>query len=172
MPVTVSGWKELPQAGDEMLEGKENEVKAAVFNRKRKLGLETLALDVKSINEKRTKEKEREAEVAFAITNISSRSSKRTTIAPSPALMPDISVETTGAEELRLIIKADVSGSAEAVTAALQDIGNHVAKVKIISTSVGEPSEADVDMARAVSGTCSSFFAFGPSLSPFFACHP
>lgn len=146
-PVTVSGWKELPNAGDEVLEGKEDEVKTAVQNRKRNIEQLALQADVDSINQKRLEAtKAREAE---------------TTLDVSASGVKD---ETNSVKELRLIIKADVSGSAEAVVGALQDIGNNIAKVKIISSSVGEPTEADVDMAKAVGGESLHLFAFFTSV--------
>ena len=61
--------------------------------------------------------------------------------------------EDTGAKELRLVIKADVSGSAEALTEALQYIGNDEARVKIVTSDVGEVSEPDVLRAKAADGT-------------------
>jgi hypothetical protein len=40
MAVTVTGWKSLPNAGDEVLQGTEANVKKAVANRERKADLE------------------------------------------------------------------------------------------------------------------------------------
>jgi len=56
-----------------------------------------------------------------------------------------------------LIIKGDVSGSVEAVTGALEGIGNHLAKVKVVSTGVGEVSESDISLARAIEGAVVAF---------------
>ncbi len=50
------------------------------------------------------------------------------------------------------MVKADVSGSAEAVEGALQGIGNHQAKVKIIHTGVGDVTESDIDLAETAEG--------------------
>lgn len=143
MPVTVSGWKELPNAGDEVLQGTEDEVKSAMTNRKRNIEQLALQADVDSINEKRLEAKAKEAAEA---------AKEAAGIVAVKDWTPDPS---SLVKELRLIIKADVSGSAEAVAGAVQDIGNDIAKVKIIQSSVGEPTEADVDMARAVGGALS-----------------
>ena len=62
--------------------------------------------------------------------------------------------EPTGPKELRLVIKGDVSGSVEAVTNALEIIGNDVARTKIISTGVGDVTESDVMRAKAADGAC------------------
>ncbi len=52
-------------------------------------------------------------------------------------------------KELRLVIKADVSGSLQAIKDALGKLSFVEAKVKIISDGVGEISESDVKMAAA-----------------------
>jgi translation initiation factor IF-2 len=55
-----------------------------------------------------------------------------------------------GAEKLlNLMIKADVQGSAEAITEALQKIPSQEVKVNIVSVGIGGISESDVDLALA-----------------------
>ena len=48
MAVTVSGWKTLPKAGDEVLDGTEADVKKAVANRLRRDEAEALQADVQA----------------------------------------------------------------------------------------------------------------------------
>ncbi|KDQ60661.1 hypothetical protein JAAARDRAFT_124015 [Jaapia argillacea MUCL 33604] len=127
--VTVSGWKELPTAGDEVLSGSEADVKKALANRIRKAEVESSLVDLEAINEHRRLERE-----------------KRGVEVESDA-PPEVVVQ--GPKELRLVIKADVSGSAEAVVGAVQGIGNDKAVVKIISSGVGEVTESDIMMAKA-----------------------
>ncbi|MEE3676722.1 translation initiation factor IF-2 [Bacillus safensis] len=52
-------------------------------------------------------------------------------------------------KEINLIVKADVQGSAEALTAALQKIEVEGVKVKIIHTGVGAITESDIILASA-----------------------
>jgi translation initiation factor IF-2 len=68
--------------------------------------------------------------------------------------------EADGPKELKLIIKADVSGSAEAVEGALQGIGNKKATTKVVSAKVGDVTESDVLMAKAVNGKISLNFLY------------
>jgi translation initiation factor IF-2 len=144
MAVTVSGWKTLPKAGDEVLQGTEAEIKKAIANRLRKAEIESSLADVEAINSSRRQERERRSlELEYGEVNKS--------------LLPE---EDPGPKELRLIIKADVSGSAEAVVGALQGIGNKEAITRIISSGVGDISESDVMMAKAVGGRV-SFIALG-----------
>ncbi|KAH9934684.1 initiation factor 2 [Fomitopsis serialis] len=143
MAVTVSGWKELPNAGDEVLKGSESEIKKALANRERQADLEATLGDVEILNEQRRQDrdqKEKEEAAAEAGEQIEEARSKE-----------------NGPKELRLIIKADVSGSAEAVAGALQGIGNHVARTKIIATGVGDVSESDVMRAKAADGMIVAF---------------
>lgn len=135
--VIVSGWKELPHAGDEVIQGKEDEIKKAVENRLRKASLEATLADANAINTARQLER-------------SEREKKRTddTLDSDPAL----SQNQEEPRELRIVVKCDVSGSVEAVSSALESIGNNNAKTKIISAGVGEVAESDVMLAGTAEG--------------------
>ena len=50
---------------------------------------------------------------------------------------------------LNVILKADVAGTSEAISAALHDTGNEEASIKIVSTGVGGISESDINLALA-----------------------
>ena len=71
----------------------------------------------------------------------------------------EAATETEGAEGeggkklLNLVIKADISGTVEAVVGSLEGIGNKEAGVKVVGTGVGEVGESDVHMAEATGGT-------------------
>ena len=62
--------------------------------------------------------------------------------------------ETIGQEStkktLNIIVKTDVGGTCEAITASLHDLSNDLAKVKIVSSGVGGISESDANLALAV----------------------
>ncbi|CUA68498.1 Translation initiation factor IF-2 [Magnetospirillum magneticum AMB-1] [Rhizoctonia solani] len=155
--VTVAGWKEVPAAGDEVLQAeKEDDAKKAVANRKRVMETRALAEDVEKINEKRRmdkvlEEQEREAEAAA-----------------SDDLALDKPLEVVQSnepevKELKLVIKGDVSGSVEAVAGALCGIGNKIARVKIVSQTVGDVSESDIARAKAVDGMVVGFNVSAPA---------
>jgi translation initiation factor IF-2 len=129
MAVAVSGWKELPNAGDEVLTGSEADVKKALANRRRKVEAEATLVDMEALNTQRMEERRNGEGVEEEVQKVE-----------------------TGPKELRLVIKGDVSGSVEAIEGALQGIGNKDAVVKIVSTGVGDVSESDVMMAKAVEG--------------------
>ncbi|KAJ7184273.1 P-loop containing nucleoside triphosphate hydrolase protein [Mycena filopes] len=146
MAITVSGWKSIPEAGDEVLQGSESDIKRAIVNRQRKADIQASLEDVEAINSSRQQERDKrqaEAEAAAAAEQ-------------GVAAVPKTE-EPTGPKELRLIIKADVSGSAEAVEGALQGIGNHLAVTKIITSSVGPILESDVMKAKTIGGAVVGF---------------
>ncbi|KAI0332101.1 initiation factor 2 [Cubamyces sp. BRFM 1775] len=137
MAVTVCGWKELPNAGDEVLTGPEADIKKALANRIRKAEMEASLVDLEAINEQRRSEREK-------------REVEENEEANEAA-------EASGPKELRLIIKGDVSGTVEAVKGAVEGIGNDVARVKIVSTGVGDVNESDVLRAKTAGGTIIAF---------------
>jgi translation initiation factor IF-2 len=62
-----------------------------------------------------------------------------------------------GAKELRLVIKADVQGSAEAVKEAVQKLSTHKVRVEIVHWGVGAMTEGDVMRAAASKGLVVGF---------------
>jgi len=136
--VIVSGWKELPQVGNEVLQGTEDEVKKALANRLRKMKLATTLNDAEVINATRRAERERKAD-----DNIVEEEPNVT----SP----------TEPKVLRLIVKGDVSGSVEALVSAVEAIGNKDATVNVVQAAVGEVTESDVMMAKAAEGMVIAF---------------
>jgi len=52
-------------------------------------------------------------------------------------------------KELRVVLKADVQGSIEALTQALSELGNEAIKVNLIHTGIGEVTESDIMLASA-----------------------
>jgi translation initiation factor IF-2 len=150
-PVEVTGWKDRPDAGDLVLQApKESDAKLAVRNRIQLREQDRDQKDLDSLNERRLANRkglwqERERRLVAA------------EIKRSGQALPGIlrEQEQTGPKELRVIIKADVSGSAEAVEEAIKDLGNAEVKVGIVDVSVGEVTESDVQTAIAANGTLS-----------------
>lgn len=155
-PVEVTGWKDLPSAGDQVLESlTEDDAKRAVANRLKRVEQSKLWADIEIINEKRRIDSE--AETVRKEEEKKAKASGLKGNAVTYAGLAAVEEMTTGAKavgikELVLIIKADVSGTVEAVVGALEGIGNNEAKVKIIFSGVGDVQDSDVDMARAVEG--------------------
>ncbi|EIN07762.1 initiation factor 2 [Punctularia strigosozonata HHB-11173 SS5] len=144
--VTVSGWKELPSAGEEVLSAGEGEIKRALANRERRAREERMLGDLGAINEQRRVEREvKEEDQGKDGEKDWDRERERER------------EREGGPKELKLVIKGDVSGSVEAVAGAVQGIGNDKAVVKIVSTGVGPVTDSDVMMAKAAEGIVVAF---------------
>jgi translation initiation factor IF-2 len=55
---------------------------------------------------------------------------------------------STNARELPIVLKADVQGSAEAITQALEKLGNEEVRARVIHQAVGQINETDVLLAK------------------------
>jgi translation initiation factor IF-2 len=66
-------------------------------------------------------------------------------------------IQTGEVKELRLVLKADVQGSVEAVAEALERLSTDEVKLKVIHSSVGAINESDVMLASASSAVIIGF---------------
>ena len=183
-PVLVTGWRELPTAGDLLLGGTdEQSCKKATENRKQSQEHKRLMEDVEQINEaRRIKAEQDEAEAkrefeerqrrrairlaaddgkdplaVLAALEESSAADAVMEESVQDAVADEVSVEASTKKYLNVIVKADFSGTVEAVVGAISSIGNSEAGVKIISATVGEPTESDIAKASALSATIIGF---------------
>jgi len=67
------------------------------------------------------------------------------------------SIETSKAKILKVVVKADMQGSVEAITKALKDIKSDKVSLEIIHSGVGAVSESDVMLASASKGIIIGF---------------
>ncbi|CAG8444866.1 2569_t:CDS:10 [Funneliformis caledonium] len=157
-PIKVTGWKELPVAGDEVLQAKDEELaKTVVANRALNRSRDQQLKDLEVINEKRRQRKqELETERANA------RNFKKevwmfhqgllkeypTAVPLQPSIKEEKPLVDTNKKGLNVVVKADVSGTAEAVVDALYGLGNNEVCVKIIDFGVGDVTESDIQMAN------------------------
>ncbi len=65
--------------------------------------------------------------------------------------------ETEEAKDLKLVVKADVAGTREAVIQAIEDLATEAVKVTILSSGVGAINENDVMLASASEGIVVGF---------------
>ena len=66
-------------------------------------------------------------------------------------------VEGSGPEELRVVVKADVRGSMEAIVQGLQNLGNDDVSVRIVGSGVGGVSESDINLAKTAGAIVLAF---------------
>ncbi|EJD44065.1 initiation factor 2 [Auricularia subglabra TFB-10046 SS5] len=147
--VTVAGWKEVPKAGDEVLQASDKEVQRALANRIRRAESASILEDAQAINVYRRLAKEKREEIAAAAED-TKKGQKAEEQEPEER-------KEEGPKVLNIIVKADVHGSEEAVVGALQEIGNHQACTKIIHSAVGDVTESDVELAKTAGGMVVAF---------------
>ncbi|KAF2747566.1 initiation factor 2 [Sporormia fimetaria CBS 119925] len=151
MPVEVDGWREQPIAGDIVLQAPSEERASSVAElRQEKVERLQMAKDVEAINESRRLEAERREAEAKAKDE------------DADAVSEPVK-EASGPEIVSFIVKADVSGSVEAVIDSLVAIGNNEVGTRILRSGVGSPSEFDVEHAAVAKGHIVNFNTVIPS---------
>ena len=144
-PVQVDGWKDQPVAGDEVLQADTEQHARSVINiRLEALERTRLASDMIAVNEARRLEQERREAIKAAEAAAAARTSEDLQATSSE---PEETKEIC--REIPLVVKADVSGSVEAVLASLRSLGNANIRPSIIRSGVGSVSEFDVSHAAS-----------------------
>ncbi|KAJ1891185.1 translation initiation factor IF-2 [Kickxella alabastrina] len=158
--VRVMGWKEIPQAGDMVLQAaSESQAKDVVANRIDKRKNRDKLQTIGAMNEQRRETNERESseraeEKAYKKAVWEFHNGLRNTH-PDPlpkkgAHSGEVAGGTTEEIQIQIVpvvIKGDVSGTVEAVAGALKQLPDKKIRVNVISTGVGPVTESDVTMA-------------------------
>lgn len=133
--VEVTGWKNIPIAGDQVIEVK-NESIAKKFISKRMglLEVEKEGATVEKLNDQRAIE-------ALKKSNDENEDEFADVTGEKP-------LEQEGPKKVNFIIKGDVTGSLEAINESISDMGNEEVQCHVVSASVGIPNESDIKMAR------------------------
>ena len=157
-PVEIDGWREQPEAGDEVLQAPdEQKAKAVVDFRVETTEKIQMAVDMQAINEaRRLMQEKRDKEEADA----ARATAEAEQIAAGVELTPTNTSDkepTPGRTEVPIIIKADVSGSVEAIQASILSIGNTEVCATILRAASGPVSETDIAHASAARGLVISF---------------
>ncbi|KAI1346727.1 initiation factor 2 [Xylaria sp. FL0043] len=149
-PVEILGWKDLPAAGDQVIQSPdEDRAKTAVSYReglrereKDAAEYEVIAEARKALQEKR----EREKAASEGGTSVQE-------------VLPD---EENGTKIVNFVVKGDVHGSVEAVCAAIQEIGSHEVRPRVLRSATGPITESDVDHAATSKSVLVNFATTTP----------
>ncbi|KAI4731765.1 initiation factor 2 [Aureobasidium sp. EXF-10728] len=164
-PIEVDGWRDQPDAGDEVIQAP-NEQKAAdvVSFRDEKAERIRMAEDMEKINiQRREQQVQRDLTKEAAAAEKAAEKAARaggTEIEAQPSRKAALDAddnETPGHQTVPFIIKADVSGSVEAVSTYLLQMTNPLCSPKLLRASVGPVSEFDIEHADAAGGHIISF---------------
>ncbi|MEM7696061.1 MAG: translation initiation factor IF-2 [Pseudomonadota bacterium] len=94
------------------------------------------------------------------VTEYRDRLKRETTAAPSTAMSLEqmmSNLQTDGLSEFPVVLKADVQGSAEAITGALEKLNTDEVAARILHQGVGAITESDVTLASATGGVIIGF---------------
>ncbi|KAK6442847.1 translation initiation factor IF-2 [Oleoguttula sp. CCFEE 5521] len=155
MPVEVDGWRDQPSAGDEVLEApSEQKANSVVDYRLELLEREKTAQDTEAINAARKAAQDKREADRIAETAKADPASKTANPDTPSVDSPEVS---TGQILVPFILKADVSGSAEALSAYLQSLISPLIRPDILSSTVGPVHESDIEMAETAGGHIIAF---------------
>ncbi|KAL1921616.1 uncharacterized protein VTP21DRAFT_11332 [Calcarisporiella thermophila] len=160
-PVKVIGWRDLPAAGDTMLQAESEDVaKRVVEIREARRARDLQIKDLEAINEKRRKAREEaiRSKAGGEQLRVNERvETKDVSESNELANETDLERQETEVKELRAIVKGDVSGTVEAVVDSLAGLQNKEVRVKVVSSGVGDITEGDVQLATACDGLIIGF---------------
>ncbi|CCH44134.1 Translation initiation factor IF-2 [Wickerhamomyces ciferrii] len=139
-PVELWGWKEVPEAGDEVLQAKdESQAKKVIETRINRLSKQKTAQSVDVINKLRLEHK-KEAERQDQLDELRKYGLEEET--------EDSETDTVDKiKEIKFIVKADVSGSTEAIVESIENLGNDEVKCSVLLSGVGFPTDTEIDRA-------------------------
>ncbi|SPQ24670.1 fd8f08ae-f664-498e-9832-77ca331ba535 [Thermothielavioides terrestris] len=167
--VEVLGWKEPPEAGDQVLQAPdESRAKAAVrYRQELKERGEVISQMAQQEQERREREREREREKALAEEDEprNKRGQRHQGASPEEPTSPDAdeAPPASTTQYVPFIVKGDVHGSVEAVTAALLELGNNEIRAKVLASAPGMITEWDVERAAVSGSTIVNFNTETPS---------
>ncbi|KAF8541882.1 hypothetical protein BDD12DRAFT_916448 [Trichophaea hybrida] len=148
-PVEIDGWRDQPDAGDLAISAPtEDRAKQVVEYRVEKSERIKQAADMEAINESRRAAREKE-ELEDEIRRAAQARGEDPDQAVADAAKKANDSQQAKIKEIKLIVKADVSGSVEAIVDSVSTLGNHEVKTKVLRSSFGAVSEFDIDHAAA-----------------------
>ena len=152
-PVEIDGWREQPAAGDEVIQAlDEQRAKAVIDYRVEAYGRTQMATDMAAVNEARRLEQEKREQLERA-----AELAKTNPDAAATSTEEQRTPSTPSFQQVFFVIKADVSGSVEAVTDAVSALGNSEVRPHILRAGVGPVTEFDIDHAAVAKGHIISF---------------
>ena len=155
-PVEIDGWKDQPGAGDEVLQANDEQHARSVTAIRLEAAERTkMATDMNAVNEARRLEQERRE----AADKAAETATAQGVDSPPPTSTVTNNKDTTtpGFKDVPLLLKADVSGSVEAILSSVLALGNNSVRASILRSGVGPISEFDVSHAASAQGHIVAF---------------
>ncbi|KAI0474938.1 initiation factor 2 [Xylariaceae sp. FL0804] len=174
-PVEILGWRDLPAAGDMVLQAPdESTATRAIAYREGLKSREQDAADYevigearkarKALAEKRAREKAAAAHdgraAEYSYKEWKSAVGRGAVEEEEAAALPDVE---NGTKMVNFVVKGDVHGSVEAVCASVLELGNHEVRPRILRSATGALSEFDVEHAALSGSTVLNFSTTTPA---------
>ena len=158
-PVEIDGWKDQPGAGDEVLQAEDEQHARSVIGIRLEAAERTkMATDMTAVNEARRLEQERREAAEKAAEAATTEGVDLPPAVPTANNKNNNNKDTTpGFKDVPLLVKADVSGSVEAILASVLALGNNSVRASILRSGVGPISEFDVSHAASAQGHIVAF---------------
>ncbi|XP_030052310.1 translation initiation factor IF-2, mitochondrial isoform X2 [Microcaecilia unicolor] len=161
MPVQIVGWRELPSAGDEILEVEsEQRAHEVVEWRRYTEGQKKLEQDMEVIEAKQKEHRESYKKGLEGLEGLTWRQRKRAQYKANKQLMATRPKERMESDSLTypVIIKGDVDGSVEAILSVIDTYdADNQCELDLVHFGVGDVSENDVSLAETFKGTVYGF---------------
>lgn len=157
-PIEIDGWKEQPVAGDQVLQAPdEKKAKSVVEFRIEASRRTQMALDMIAVNDARRLEQEKRELGKMKKQEETEADSRDESSTADNSLEGAPPSSNQGMKEVFFIVKADVSGSVEAVLNSVSALGNSEVRPNILRSGVGPVTEFDIDHAAVAKGHIISF---------------
>ncbi|XP_066451780.1 translation initiation factor IF-2, mitochondrial isoform X2 [Eleutherodactylus coqui] len=159
MPVEIVGWKELPSAGDEILEVEsEQRAKEVIEWRKYVEQQEKVEEDMEVIEGKQKEQRAAHSKHMEAYIGMNWRQRLRATVRARYGVQRPSEKTTLDKERLSVIIKGDVDGSVEAILDVLDTYdADDTCELDLVHFGVGDISESDVALAKTFNASIYGF---------------
>lgn len=145
-PVEILGWRDLPDAGDQVLQAPDEDKARNAIDYRIELSErgEAVAQMAAQDVDKREKEREKEREKAAAEEE-------------ADTVDGEAKDETPGTTTVNFLVRGDVHGSVEAVCASIMEVGNNEVRPRVLTSAVGSIAESDVEYAALTGSTIVNF---------------
>jgi translation initiation factor IF-2 len=159
-PVEIDGWRIPPTPGDQVLQAEDEQQATAVVKTRDDLADQLrIAQDIEVINATRKEQR------ALATDSQEKTEKKPWCIKQADPNHVNRIIEgnfvdklkTSGIQEVILVIKADVIGSAEAIVNLISGLGNNEVRPNVIRAGAGAVYESDIELAASTGASVIAF---------------
>ncbi|XP_076464349.1 translation initiation factor IF-2, mitochondrial-like [Babylonia areolata] len=158
-PVEILGWKEVPSAGDEILQVESESMVKNVITWRQQQATEMKMEEAQKVIDQRREEHRQQHREEMRIRHEAGfvRSNRKRMQKTKEA------VDSVEGPQFSLVLKGDVDGSVEAILDTLDSYDSKQCRLDLVHYGVGNVTESDVELAEAFDG---EIFAFNVELPP------